>query len=68
MRTTAVVSSPSAHVLQVPAAMPCVAAPTYYNPTTRTRRGRVDDLIQSVQTQGNFDVRPVHVINHPSFP
>jgi hypothetical protein len=55
----------STHVLQVPATFPCVAAPTYYNPTTQTRRGRVDDLVQSVQSQSNFDVRPVYVIYNP---
>lgn len=44
------------------ATLPCVVALTYYNPTTETRRGRVDDLIQSVQSFSNFDVRPVYVI------
>jgi hypothetical protein len=39
--------------------LPCVVALTYYNPTTETRRGRVDDLIQSVQSFSNFDVPPV---------
>jgi len=48
------------------ASLPCVSAPTYYNPTTETRRGRVADLIQSVQSLSNFDVRSVYVIYAPT--